>query len=88
MPTVTPPKYRETPYNVVIVANNGDISITGNEQLVTGVFFAPKGKVIFGGNSLEGVVIARDGFFIESGWATVTFKNIEEYIANPEDYPF
>ena len=79
---------RNPVHNVVIVANNGDISITGNEQLVTGVFFAPKGKVIFGGNSLEGVVIARDGFFVTSGGTQVTFKNIEEYIANPEDYPF
>ncbi len=54
---------------------------------MTGIFFAPNGKVTFNGKSLEGVVIARDGF--STGWGTqVTFKNIEEYIANPENYPF
>jgi hypothetical protein len=55
---------------------------------VTGIFFAPNGKVTFNGGFLEGVVIARDGFFVTSGGTTVTFKNLEEYISNSEDYPF
>ena len=78
-----------TANNVIIIASDGDISITnGWSGKVTGVFFAPKGKVTFIGDSLEGVVIARDGFFVESGGTTVTFKNIDQYISNPEDYPF
>jgi len=74
--------------NVIIIANNGDITITGGWSTVTGVFFAPNGKLTFSGASLEGVVIARDGFFVTSGGTTVTFKNIEDYITNSTDYPF
>jgi len=74
--------------NVVVIAKNGDIRIEKGGGHVTGVFFAPEGKVTFKGNSLEGVVIARDGFFVESGGTTVTFKNIDQYISNPNDYPF
>jgi len=55
---------------------------------VTGIFFAPNGRVTFRGESLEGVVIARDGLFVESGNTAVTFKNIDHYITDPDDYPF
>ncbi|NLM29741.1 MAG: type IV pilin [Methanomicrobiales archaeon] len=74
--------------NVIIIASDGDISITGGGNKVTGVFFAPRGRVTFSGDSLEGVVIARDGLYVTGGGTKVTFKNIEEYITNPEDYPF
>jgi len=74
--------------NVTIIAYDGNISITGWGDGVTGIFFAPNGSVTFRGDFLEGVVIARDGLFIESGNTAVTFKNIKEYITDPEDYPF
>ncbi|MDN7024148.1 type IV pilin [Methanoculleus sp. FWC-SCC1] len=75
--------------NVIIVASNGDISLTGYWDIdIEGVLFAPNGKVSFGGGSFEGLVIARDGFFVTSGGSTVTFKNFEEYFDSPEDYPF
>ena len=74
--------------NVVVIARNGDIRIEKGNGHVTGVFFAPKGKVTFSGASLEGVVIARDGFFVTSGGTTVTFKNLENYISDPDNYPF
>ncbi|NLB00349.1 MAG: type IV pilin [Methanomicrobiales archaeon] len=74
--------------NIIVVAHDGDISVGGGGTTVTGVLFAPKGSVTFSGNSFEGVVIARDGFFISSGGTKVTFKNIQEYISDPEDYPF
>ena len=65
--------WRPTANNVTIVARNGDITITGmGGSGVTGIFFAPNGKVTFKGGFLEGVVIARDGFFVESGGTTVT----------------
>jgi PKD repeat protein len=81
--------WSETATNVVIVAYDGDITITGKGGSgVTGVFFAPRGKVTFEGAFLEGVVIARDGFFVTSGGTKVTFKNIGEYISDPDDYPF
>ncbi|WP_067052568.1 PKD domain-containing protein [Methanofollis ethanolicus] len=81
--------WSKTATNVVIIAYDGDITITGKGGSgVTGVFFAPRGKVTFEGAYLEGVVIARDGFFVTSGGTEVTFKNIENYISNPNDYPF
>ncbi|MDV4344097.1 PKD domain-containing protein [Methanoculleus sp. YWC-01] len=81
--------WRPTATDVVIIARTGDITITGmGGSSVTGVFFAPNGKITFSGAALEGVAIARDGFFVESGGTTVTFRNLEEYIADPADYPF
>lgn len=78
-----------TANNVIIIARDGDIDLSKAGWIsVTGVLFAPNGKVTFYGGSFEGVVIARDGFFVTSGGTTVTFKNIEEYISDPEDYPF
>jgi hypothetical protein len=74
--------------NVIIIASDGDISITAGWSPITGVFFAPKGKVTFDGGTLEGVVIARDGFFAPRVGSTVTFRNIKEYISDPGDYPF
>ncbi|MCP1715003.1 PKD repeat protein [Methanocalculus alkaliphilus] len=80
-----PPPYE----NVIIIAHSGDIIITGlGAEGITGVFFAPKGKVIFGGEFLEGVVIARDGFFFGNEGTRVTFKNLNQYIGDPNDYPF
>jgi len=81
--------WRHNATNVVIIARTGDITITGlGGSGVTGVFFAPNGKVTFNGAFLEGVVIARDGFDVTSGGTKVTFKNVEEYISNPADYSF
>jgi len=81
--------WKPTATNVTIIASTGDITITGmGGSGVTGVFFAPNGKVTFNGQFLEGVVIARDGFFVTSGGTTVTFRNLEEYISDPDDYPF
>ena len=76
--------------NVIVIASEGNIEIAGGSwnDPVTGVFFAPNGKVTFNGGFLEGVVIASDGLIVINGGSTVTFKNIEKYIANPEDYPF
>ena len=81
--------WRPNANNVTIVARNGDITITGmGGSGVTGIFFAPNGKVTFNGAFLEGVVIARDGFFVTSGGTTVTFRNVDQYISDPNDYPF
>ena len=74
--------------SVIIIASAGDITIREGGSTVTGVFFAPNGKVTFNGASLEGVVIARDGFFVPNGGSKVIFRNITEYISDPADYPF
>ncbi|NLA39493.1 MAG: type IV pilin, partial [Methanomicrobiales archaeon] len=66
---------RSNATNVVIIAHTGDITITGmGSKGVTGIFFAPNGKVTFNGGTLEGVVIACDGLFVSSGETRVTFK--------------
>lgn len=76
-------------YNVVIIASDGDITLTGlGGSTVTGVLYAPKGKVTFSGAAFEGVALARDGFYVTSGGTQVTFRNLDEYISNSEDYPF
>jgi len=74
--------------NVVIIAYDGNISITGGWNTVTGIFFAPNGKVTFDGDTLEGVVIARNGFFATHTGSTVIFEKIEKYISDSDDYPF
>lgn len=75
--------------NIIIVAYGGDITLNNFWGIpVTGVLFAPNGKVTFTGSSFEGVVIAKDGFYVNSGGTDVVFKNISEYITNPSDYPF
>ncbi|MDD5025088.1 MAG: hypothetical protein PHF57_11590, partial [Methanoregula sp.] len=75
--------------NVIIVATSGDITITGfGGSTLTGVLFAPNGKVTFNGESFEGLVIARDGFDVTSGGTEVIFRNLDTYVSDPDDYPF
>ncbi|MDF9409772.1 MAG: hypothetical protein A4E52_01335 [Pelotomaculum sp. PtaB.Bin013] len=74
-------------YNNVIIVSKGDINLTGNIT-VTGVLFAPNGRVTFDGASFTGVVIAKNGFDVTSGGSTITFVNISNYINNVADYPF
>jgi PKD repeat protein len=74
--------------DIIVVAYDGDISVGGGGTTVTGVFFAPKGKVTFNGDRFEGLVIARDGFDVTSGGTIATFKPISDYIADPDNYPF
>ncbi|WP_028573974.1 prepilin-type N-terminal cleavage/methylation domain-containing protein [Desulfonatronovibrio hydrogenovorans] len=79
--------WRPTAENVVIVST-GDITITGlGGSGLTGVLFAPNGRVFFGGAFFEGTVIARDGFFVTSGGTTVTFRNIEDFFESGDDIP-
>jgi len=74
--------------NVIIVAADGDITLMGGGSHVSGVLFAPKGRVTIAGDSFEGVIIARDGLYVPSGGTDITFKDLEDYIADTEDYPF
>ncbi|WNF35929.1 prepilin-type N-terminal cleavage/methylation domain-containing protein [Bacillaceae bacterium IKA-2] len=74
-------------FNNVIIVSKGDITLS-NWMHVTGILYAPNGKVTFGGGSFEGLVIAKDGFFVTSGGSTVTFKGIDQFIDSLEDYPF
>jgi prepilin-type N-terminal cleavage/methylation domain-containing protein len=75
-------------YINVVIVSKGDINLSGGNLKLTGVLFAPNGKVTFDGSSFEGVVIAKNGFLVTSGGSTVTFKNISNYIPNISNYPF
>jgi len=74
--------------NVVIVASNGDITLNQGYGAITGVLYAPNGKVTFNGGSFTGVVIAGNGFYVTSGGTTVTFTNLANYFSSQNDYPF
>jgi len=88
-PSYTSTSWRPSATDVVIVVHSGDITITGlGGSKLTGVLYAPHGKVTFGGGSFEGVVIARDGFFVTSGGTTVTYANPGSFFSGPDDYPF
>jgi hypothetical protein len=79
--------WRPTANDVVIVSKS-DITVTGlGGSGLTGVLFAPYGRVTFGGGFFEGTVIARDGFFVTSGGTEVRFRNIEDYFSNSDDIP-
>ncbi|KQC07145.1 MAG: hypothetical protein APR55_01040 [Methanolinea sp. SDB] len=85
----SPTSSTSTAVNVVIIARNGDITLTNLGWIhVSGVLFAPNGRVTFSGDSFEGVVLTRDGFFVTSGGTDVTFRNFEEFFSSPDDYPF
>jgi len=56
----------------VIIVSKGNITIKGWSN-VTGILYAPFGKVTFEGGNFTGVVIARDGFFETGGGTNVTF---------------
>ncbi|PKG32788.1 PKD domain-containing protein [Methanoregula sp.] len=74
--------------NVIVVAADGDITLSGGGSHVSGILFAPKGRVTFSGDSFEGVVIARDGLYVPSGGTDITFRDLSDYVAVPADYPF
>jgi len=80
-------EWHPTTKNVVIVSK-GDITI-GNfgSSTLTGVLFAPNGKVSFTGASFEGMVISKDGFFVGNGGGTVTYRNISEFISSASEFP-
>ena len=86
-------------YNVVVVSINGDINIDignwgGDASQISGVFYAPNGKITIKGKSLEGLVIARDGLVYSNGGTTMKFVGLDEYtgtdkiFASANDYPF
>lgn len=72
----------------VVVVSKGDITITSNWNSVSGVLFAPNGKVTYEGPVFEGVVIARDGFFVTNGGSEVRYKNVENFFRDESEFPF
>ncbi|MCP1662316.1 MULTISPECIES: PKD domain-containing protein [Methanocalculus] len=80
-----PPPYE----NVIIIAHSGDITIPSlGAEKITGVLFAPFGRVAVQGARFEGVVLARDGFFMTQGGSDVVFTNLMDFFDDEEDWPF
>ncbi len=73
--------------NIIIVASQGDIVINAGGRTITGIFYAPNGKVEFSGSQLEGLVISRDGFYVTSGGTDVIFRAATEFVTE-EQLPF
>ncbi len=83
--SLDPPPYED----VIIIAESGDITIPSlGAEKITGVLFAPLGKVTVQGAKFEGVVIARDGFYMTQGGSIVVFTNLADFFDNEEDWPF
>lgn len=73
----------------LVVVSEGDISLTNVwNQTVTGVLYAPNGKVTFNGTKFEGVIISRDGVFVTSGGTFVNLRKISEFFPTKESAPF
>jgi hypothetical protein len=72
----------------IVVASKGDITLSNANAVISGVLYAPNGKITFKGESFEGYAIAKDGFYVTRGGSTVTLKSISTYISNTADYPF
>ncbi|MBY0123971.1 hypothetical protein [Bacillus sp. S/N-304-OC-R1] len=79
-------KYVDT-FNNAIIVSEGDISVRSGDLKMTGVLFAPNGKVTFEGTSFEGLVISKDGFNVVSGGTNLTFNGIENYLKDEKDFP-
>lgn len=72
----------------VIIVSKGDITLSSNYGTISGVLYAPNGKITFSGDTFEGYAIAKDGVYVTRGGSTVTLKSISTYIPNTTDYPF
>lgn len=85
--------------NVVVVSINGDINIDignwgGNASQISGVFYAPNGKITIKAKSLEGLAIGKNGLQTIGGSVTMEFIGLGEYtgvdkiFASENEYPF
>ncbi len=80
---------RPSAANVVIVSA-GDITLNMGGApgiLLSGIVFAPSGKVTLNGKGFAGTVIARDGLFTTQGNTDVTFQDMSTFLDSPDDYP-
>lgn len=82
--------------DVVIVALNGNINITLNNQNISGLFYAPNGSITingarsgWGSEGLKGTFISRDTMTITPNDVKVFERAINLIIGNnPDDIPF
>ncbi|WP_262174254.1 prepilin-type N-terminal cleavage/methylation domain-containing protein [Saccharococcus sp. Marseille-Q5394] len=72
----------------VIIISKGNIEINnfGGSEL-SGILFAPNGKVTFKGGAFKGVIISRDGFITEQN-PDIIFINASQFIKDKDPIPF
>ena len=87
---------RPSAANVVIVSKpdpvtgRGDITLNMSGAaniMLSGVIFAPAGRVTFNGKGFTGTIVARDGLYTTQGNTSITFQDISTFIDDPADYP-
>ena len=78
--------------NMVVVVEDGDIYINPSAMSVSGVFFAPKGKVtLYDCYKSEGLIIARDGVITSGNVIPKTLQELTgpgKLFPSEDDYPF
>ncbi len=72
----------------VVVVSRGDITVTGWRTSLSGIFFAPNGRITFQQGVFEVIVLSRDGFFYTAGGGSVVFTGLDDLFDDPADYPF
>ncbi|MBD8068858.1 type II secretion system protein J [Bacillus sp. PS06] len=79
--------WHENTRNVVIVSK-GDITLTNfGGSTLSGILYAPNGRVTFNGQGFTGIIITRDGFFTGMN-PSISFAGIDQFITNPDLVPF
>lgn len=86
---------REPEKDVVIVSLDGDIVLDLNNKSISGILYAPKGRVeINNGKSFTGLIISKEKFSYNKSGFEVTFKSMAEFTGpgllfeSSSDYPF
>jgi hypothetical protein len=74
----------------IIIVSKGDIVIDNcweDDELSSGILFAPNGKVTYKGTGFEGVIFAKQ-VDLSQGGNEIRYKSIDNFVANAEDIPF
>lgn len=76
-------------FNAIIVSK-GDINVRVEDwnHTLSGILFAPNGKVTFTGREFKGIVISKYGFVTKQGGSTIVSKPMTDFFNNPDQYPF
>ena len=75
--------------NMIIVSLEGDINLSSNWNEMSGLLYAPQGKITLNGiSSFEGIAIAKNGVFYPTGGSEFVFIDIKDLIPDENDFPF
>ncbi len=75
--------------NMIIVSLEGDINLSSNWNEMSGLLYAPQGKITLNGiSSFEGIAIAKNGVFYSTDGSEFVFIYIKDLIPDENDFPF